>query len=103
MPLINQTYLALINLFNTNYLFVDSEEVIKLTTLVEGDPKASFSIATTPKFFFWGGALLHSMLGPLYLNPYLIRLSIKQGGTKYQFLMVSWLVGWILWHINLCR
>ena len=40
-------------------------------TLIEGDPKAPFSIATT-------------LITPLY--PYLIMLSGKQGGIKYHFL-----------------
>ena len=38
---------------------VSDIEVIKLTTLVEGDPKAPFSIATTPRCRGW--ALFHSL------------------------------------------
>ena len=49
---------------------------VKLVSLVEGDPKATFSIATTP---FSG--LLH-----FTLDPYLIMLGAKQGGIKYHFL-----------------
>ena len=56
---------------------------IKLVTVVEGDPKASFSIATTPRCrgerysFLW--------IATLYFDPYLIMLSVKQGSTKYHF------------------
>ena len=51
--------------------------------MVEGDPKAPFSIATTPRcrgerYSFPG--LLH-----FTLDPCLIMLSVKQGGIKYHF------------------
>ena len=57
---------------------------VKLATIVEGDPKAPFSIATTPRYR--GGR--YSFPGLLYftLDPYLIMLSVKQGGIKYHFL-----------------
>ena len=57
---------------------------IKLATIVEGNPKAPFSIATTPRCR--GGR--YSFPGLLYfiLDPYLIMLSVKQGGIKYHFL-----------------
>ena len=57
---------------------------VKLATLVEGNPKAPFSIATTP--MCRGGH--YSFPGLLYftLDPYLIMLSAKQGGIKYHFL-----------------
>ena len=52
--------------------------------IVEGNPKAPFSIATTPRCT--GGR--YSFPGLLYftLDPYLIMLSVKQGGIKYHFL-----------------
>ena len=55
-----------------------------LATIVEGNPKAPFSIATTPRCR--GGR--YSFPGLLYftLDPYLIMLSVKQGGIKYHFL-----------------
>ena len=58
--------------------------VVKLATIVEGNPKAPFSIATTPRCR--GGR--YSFPGLLYftLDPYLIMLSVKQGGIKYHFL-----------------
>ena len=59
---------------------------IKLATIVEGDPKAPFSIATTP--MCRGGrysiAQDCSTL-PLNREVYLIMLSVKQGGIKYHF------------------
>ena len=57
---------------------------VTLAIVVEGDPKAPFSIATTPRCrerhysFPW--------IAPLYLDLYLIMLSVKQGGIKYHFL-----------------
>ena len=57
---------------------------VKSPTVVESDPKASFSIATTLRcreghyFFPW--------IAPLYFDPYLIMLSVKQDGIKYHFL-----------------
>ena len=53
-------------------------------TLVEGDPKAPFSIATTSmcrvgRYSF--PRLLH-----FPLDSYFIMLSVKQGGIKYHFL-----------------
>ena len=59
-----------------------NELVVKLTTLVEGDPKASFSIATTP---ICRGRYSFPRIAPLTLDPYLIMLSVKQGGIKYYF------------------
>ena len=55
-----------------------------LVTIVEDDPKAPFSIATTPRCR--GGR--HSFPGLLQftLDPYLIMLSVEQGGIKYHFL-----------------
>ena len=51
---------------------------IKLSSLLEGDPKAPFSIATTPRCK--GGCYFFT------LDPYIIMLSVKQGGIKYNFL-----------------
>ena len=48
-----------------------------LATLVDGDPKASFSITTTRDA---GGVLYFT------LDPHLIVLSVKQGGIKCHFL-----------------
>ena len=55
-----------------------------MATIVEGNPKAPFSIATTPRCR--GGR--YSFPGLLYftLDAYLIMLSVKQGGIKYHFL-----------------
>ena len=51
---------------------------------VEGDPKAIFSISTTPRCR--GGHYSFSWIAPLYLDLYLIMLSVKQGSIKYHFL-----------------
>ena len=66
--------------FNIGFLMI----VVKLATIVEGDQKVPFSIATTP--MCKGGR--YSFPGLLYftLDPYIIMLSVKQGGIKYHFL-----------------
>ena len=75
---------------------------IKLATLVKGDPKAPFSIASTPRCregYYSFPELLH-----FTLDTYLITLSVKQDGIKYHFLSlwydstwdwtpVSWIIG----------
>ena len=55
-----------------------------MATDVEGDPKVPFSIATTPRFR--GRCYSFPWIAPLYLDPYLIMLSVKQGSTKSYFL-----------------
>ena len=56
--------------------------------LVQGNPKAPFSIATT--LGSRGGCYYLPEIAPLNLDLYLIMLSAKQGGIKYHFLS--------LWH-----
>ena len=66
------------------YIYIHTYKVkVKLATIVEGNLKAPFSIATTPRCR--GGR--YSFPGLLYftLDPYLIMLSVKQGGIKYHF------------------
>ena len=55
---------------------------IKLATIVEGDPKVTFSIASTLRCR--GGR--HSIHWIAPLDTYLIMLSVKQGSIKYHFL-----------------
>ena len=75
---------------------------VKLSPLIESDPKAPFSIATTPRC--GRGRYSIPRIVPLYLDPHLIMLSAKQGGIKYHFLSlwydstrdwttVSWTIG----------
>ena len=67
------------------YIYIYIYKVkVKLATIVEGNPKAPFSIATTPRC----RRGRYSFPGLLYftLDPYLIMLSVKQGGIKYHFL-----------------
>ena len=54
---------------------------VLLETVAEGDQKAPFSIATTPRYR--GGAKVCSTLT---LDPYLILLSDKQGLFNYHYL-----------------
>ena len=62
---------------------------VKLATVVEGNPKGPFSIATTP--ICREG--ITSFPGSLHftLDPYLIMLCAKQGGIKYHFESLVWL------------
>ena len=65
-------------------LHIVVECIYNLVTVVKGDPKAPFSLAATPRCrkrhysFPWSA--------PLTLDPYLIMLSVKQGGISYHFL-----------------
>ena len=55
-----------------------------METLVEGDANAPFSIATTPRCR--GGCYSFPWIAPLYIDPYLIMLNVKQGKIRYHFL-----------------
>ena len=49
----------------SNFLsFISSNHIVKLVTIVEGDPKAPFSIATTPRCR--GGRYSFPRISPLY-------------------------------------
>ena len=61
-----------------------SYKKVRLATVVEGDPKAPFSIATTPRY--WGRCYSLPWIAPLYPEPCLLMLSVKQGSIKYHFL-----------------
>ena len=65
-------------------IFHKSSNKVKLATIVEGNPKAPFSIATTP--MCRGGRYSFPGLLNFTLDPYLIMLSAKQGSIKYHFL-----------------
>ena len=86
-PLIQQRQLSIVSLWYTLLKLIQL-----LATVVEGDPKDPFSIATTLRCregcypFPW---LLHFTLGP-----YLIRISVKQGGIKYHFLSLLYDSTW---------
>ena len=54
----------------------------KLAVVVKDSSKALFSLATTLKW----GCYSFSYLLHFNLDPYLIMLSVKQGGIKYHFL-----------------
>ena len=79
-----------------------SHDIVKLATLVEGDSKAPFSIATTLGCRV--GCYSFPWIALFTLDPYLILLNVKQGGIKYHFLSlwydstwdwttVSWAIG----------
>ena len=57
---------------------------VKLATLVEGDPKAPFSIASAPRCT--AGPYSFSCIALLYPDPYLIMLCVKHVVIKYHFL-----------------
>ena len=62
---------------------------VSYPTVVEGDPKSPFSIATTSRCR--GRCDLFPWIAPLTFYLYLIMLSIKQGGIKYHFLSRLWI------------
>ena len=73
----------------------------KLATLVEGDPKAPFLIATTPRCK--GGHYSIPLIVHFTLDPYLIMLSVKQGGIKYHFLSLWYDLTWDIYiYIYMC-
>ena len=82
-------FLRILSKKNPNYLFLFYINLIytfikvKLAIFVKGDPEAPFSIATTRRWRGWH----YSFPGLLYftLDPYLIKLSVKQGSIKYHF------------------
>ena len=58
-----------------------------LLTAVNDDPKAPFSVTTTPKCR--GKCHTFPWITPLTLDLYLIMLSVKQGGIKYHFFIFN--------------
>ena len=66
------------------YIYIYIYEVVSCLTVVEGHPKASYSIVTTLRCR--GGCYSFPWIASLTLDPYLIMLSVKQGGIKYHFL-----------------
>ena len=73
-----------------------------LATLVEGDQKAPFSIATTLRSR--GGHNSIPWIFHFTLNPYLIILSVKQVGIKCNFLSLWYDLTWdwtpVFWTID---
>ena len=68
--------------FTSAYIYIYIY-IYKLATIVEGDPKAPFSIATTPRCS--GGRYSFPWFLHFTLDPYHIMLSVKQGNIKYHF------------------
>ena len=56
---------------------------MKWPTVIEGDPKVPFLMATTLRC--WGGRYSFSWIAPIILDPYLIIQSIKERGIKSHF------------------
>ena len=59
---------------------------VKFVTIIKGNLKAPFSIATTPKCK--GGYCSFLWIVPYTLDLYLIMLNVKQGNIKYHFFWV---------------
>ena len=66
------------------YIYIYIYIYISWLTVVKGNPKAPFSMDTTPRFS--GGCYYFPRIAPLTFDPYLIMLCVKQGGMKYNFL-----------------
>ena len=58
--------------------------ILSWLIVVEGHPKATFSIATSPRCKGW--RYFFPWISPLTLDTYLIMVSVKQEDHKYHFL-----------------
>ena len=56
---------------------------ISWPTIIEGHPKSSFSISSTP--MCWGGRYSSPWISSVTLDLYLIILNVKHGVTEYHF------------------
>ena len=65
-----------------------SSYIHKLATLVEGDPKACFSMVTTLRYIEVGATPFPGLLH-FILDMYHIILSVKQGGIKFYFCVLG--------------
>ena len=81
--ILNRSIDILTHVWSQNFDEFESLIKVKLATVVEGDPKAPFSIVTTPRC--WGGFYSFPRIDPLPLIRICV-LSVKQGGIKYHFL-----------------
>ena len=70
-------------MINVKEVSVSTVSKVKLVTVVEGDQKAPFSIASTLRCR--EGATPFPGLLHFTFDMYLILLSVKQGGIKYHF------------------
>ena len=77
-----------IQLYNYIYIRERERERERWPTVVEGDAKAPFSIATTSRH--WGRRYLFPWIDPLTLNPYFIMMGVNQGGIKHHFFYLSY-------------
>ena len=66
------------------YIYIYTWSKVELATVVKGDLKGPFSIATTPRCK--GGRYSFPGLFHFTLDLYLIMLSVKQGSIEYHFL-----------------
>ena len=76
----------------TRKYLLKSKSKVKLATIVEGDPKAPFSITTTQGVR--EGATPFPGLTHFTLDPYLIMLSVNQGGIRYHLLSLWYDLTW---------
>ena len=65
------------------YIYIYIYIYISWPTVVEGDPKATFSIGISPRCM--GRPDSFPLITSLPFDPYLILLSVKQGSIKYHF------------------
>ena len=98
LKFVKKKYFHQLNTHTYIYIYI----YISWLTVVEGDLKAPFSVATTLKCR--GGSYFFLLIAPLNCDPFLIMLVVKQRGTKYYFLslwydstwdwtLVSWASG----------
>ena len=88
---VNQLYIWYYNLIH-NWVFPGCISKVRLATVVEGNRKAPFSIATTQGV--GEGATPFPGLLHVTLDPYLIMLSVKQRDIEYHFLNLCYDSTW---------
>ena len=79
-----QRSISLMSSSLTIYIYIYIYIYIKLPALIEGDPKALFSIATTPKCR--EGCYSFPWIAPLHLWSVPKMLSVEESSIKYHFL-----------------
>ena len=90
---LNKCFLSFLCHFYHYYIYIYIYiYIVSWLTVIEGDSKAPFSIATRP--WYKGGRYFFLWIGPLTLYTYLIMLSVKQWGIKYHFFRLWYNSAW---------
>ena len=80
------------SLHTYTHMYSNTEIQVSWPTVVKGNLKVPFSIVNTPRCR--RGHYSFPWIAPFTLDPYLIMLSVKQGGIKYHFLSLWYDLTW---------